>query len=258
LDFLIAEPLITDGFIDHYFESTIGWVFDQFMEVAKEKGSENKLDLADAIKGLLERLARNWKARPFLGDMNDVTIQELRARYQEFLEQIIEFHFAELPSIGSTERDQLKELSLLFMVKDLEHTSSGIVVAGFGTLEVFPALVSYDIEGMVYPRHLRYRPGYNTGTSIKSGANIIPLAQAEMAHSFMSGIDPDLREKIDLIFGDLIKWLTERMVSRLPAGLSQSDISSFSDELLQTAKLLNDEFAEEIETHSREKYVDPV
>ncbi len=79
-----------------------------------------------------------------------------------------------------------------------------------------------------------------------------------MAHSFMSGIDPDLREKIDLIFGDLIKRLTERMVSRLPAGLSQSDISSFSDELLQTAKLLNDEFAEEIETHSREKYVDPV
>jgi hypothetical protein len=70
--------------------------------------------------------------------------------------------------------------------------------------------------------------------------------------------NPDLREKIDLIFGDLIKWLTERMVSRLPAGLSQSDISSFSDELLQTAKLLNDEFAEEIETHSREKYVDPV
>src|SRR5260370_19883934 len=79
-----------------------------------------------------------------------------------------------------------------------------------------------------------------------------------MAHSFMSGMDPDLREKIDLIFGDLIKRLTERMVSRLPAGLSQSDISSFSDELLQTAKLLNDEFAEEIETHSREKYVDPV
>jgi hypothetical protein len=69
--------------------------------------------------------------------------------------------------------------------------------------------------------------------------------------------NPDLREKIDLIFGDLIKWL-KRMVSRLPAGLSQSDISSFSDELLQTAKLLNDEFAEEIETHSREKYVDPV
>jgi len=75
--------------------------------------------------------------------MNDVTIQELRARYQEYLEKVIEIQFVDLPSIGSTERDQLKELSLLFMVKDLEHTSSGIVVAGFGTLELFPALVSF-------------------------------------------------------------------------------------------------------------------
>jgi hypothetical protein len=190
--------------------------------------------------------------------MNDVTIQELRARYQEYLEEVIEFHFADLPSIGSTERDQLKELSLLFMVRDLEHASSGIVVAGFGTLELFPALVSYDIEGMVYPRHLRYRSGYDTETSIKTGARIIPFAQAEMVHSFMTGIDPDLRYKIGWIFRDLMKRLTKRMVSRLPPSLSQNETSSFSNEILQTAKLLNDEFAKELETHSREKYVDPV
>jgi hypothetical protein len=30
------------------------------------------------------------------------------------------------------------------------------LLAGFGTLEVLPALMSDDIEG-VYPRHLRYR-----------------------------------------------------------------------------------------------------
>lgn len=259
LDFLITEPLLTDDFIDDYFRSTVNWMADQFMDAATKESSEKNIDLTDAIKGLLQSLYQNWNARSFLGDMNDGTIQELRARYQAFLEKFIEFQFPDLPSIGSTERDQLKELSLLFMVKDLQHASSGIVVAGFGTNELFPTLVSYDIEGMVYPRHLRYRAGYDTaGTSIETGANIIPFAQAEMVHSFMTGIDPDLRVRIGQIFEELIKRLTERMVSRLPQNLSQDETSSFSNEILQTAKLLNDEFAQELGTHSRERYVDPV
>lgn len=259
LDFLITEPLLTDDFIDDYFRSTVNWMADQFMEVARAESSEKSLDLADSIRGLLRSLYQNWMARPFLGNMNDGTINELRARYHGFLEKFVEFQFLDLPSIGSTERDQLKELALLFMVKDLKHTSSGIVVAGFGTNELFPTLISYDIEGMVYPRHLRCRSVHNTtGTSIETGANIIPFAQAEMVHSFMTGIDPDLENKISRIFRELLERLTKHMASRLPPTLSPDEISSFSNEILQIAKLLNDEFAQELETHSREKYVDPI
>lgn len=41
--------------------------------------------------------------------------------------------------------------------------------------------------------------------SIETGANIIPFAQAEMVHNFMTGIDPDLENKISRIFRELLE-----------------------------------------------------
>jgi hypothetical protein len=58
LEFLTTEPLLTDDFIDDYFRSTVGWMFDQFMDAATEESSEKNLELADAIKGLLQNSSK--------------------------------------------------------------------------------------------------------------------------------------------------------------------------------------------------------
>lgn len=73
---------------------------------------------------------------------------------------------------------------------------TGVVIAGFGELENFPSLVSYDIDGFAGPvmRHSkRIKYSIDTNNNI---AELFPFAQRNECDTFTFGIDPNMENAI--------------------------------------------------------------
>lgn len=66
--------------------------------------------------------------------------------------------------------------------------TSGIVVAGFGHKDTFPALISYEFHCVV-DNKIRYRVKNDDIIDFEMGGIIIPFAQSEVVVEFMEGID---------------------------------------------------------------------
>lgn len=104
--------------------------------------------------------------------------------------------------------------------------TSGVVVSGFGDRDVFPALVSLRIEGIVqgqlkcYPVQTTEELGYNRKSAIYT------FAQTDMVHQFMEGIAskymPYLRESMVSHLRDYSNQLLE--IIQKETGLDTSQL----------------------------------
>lgn len=70
--------------------------------------------------------------------------------------------------------------------------STGLVIAGFGSNEIFPQLLSYEIDGMVFDE-LKYTPLDVVGVDREGvRAAVLPFAQREMVERFLYGLDQNI------------------------------------------------------------------
>ncbi|MBT3361854.1 MAG: hypothetical protein HN403_19690 [Rhodospirillales bacterium] len=119
---------------------------------------------------------------------------------------------------------------------------TGVVFAGFGHEEHFPAVCSYECRGMTDGVVWRTER-QNEKVHEKCGAILIPFAQADVAHTFLSGIDPEFR--------DVIERMMRSSFSDLKRVARNRDVSSAADSILNT-------FFEEFGSYQREKHVVPM
>src|SRR5690606_23813023 len=77
-----------------------------------------------------------------------------------------------------------------------QDASAGIVFAGFGCKQHYPALIAYRCRGVFDNVLLRVRREEKKITSEQTAA-IVPFAQTEMVKTFLLGIDPEIMEAIN-------------------------------------------------------------
>lgn len=95
---------------------------------------------------------------------------------------------------------------------------SGIVIAGFGELEIYPAIVSLEVLG--FRGQLMYRLEKPSIAIEGIEALVLPYAQKEVVQGFLKGIEPSYRSKLlDIFEITLSKLLAEAL------GGSESDVS---------------------------------
>lgn len=121
---------------------------------------------------------------------------------------------------------------------------SGIVIAGFGESDIFPAVVS--IEVLRFNGQLIYRLEKPTIAIQGIGASILPYAQKEVVHGFMEGAEPSYRRKLLDIF--------ESILSRLLADTIEGSDESVSRAIGDALRSLY----QEIRRMEREEYALPV
>ncbi len=121
---------------------------------------------------------------------------------------------------------------------------SGIVIAGFGEREIFPAVVSLEVLG--FNGRLSYRLEKPTIAIQGIGASILPYAQKEVVHGFMEGAEPSYRRKMLDIF--------ESMLSRLLADTIEGSDDRISRGLKDALRSLY----QEIRRMERDEYALPV
>ncbi len=161
--------------------------------------------------------------------------------------------FERLP-LSTAQRNALLMGAAKIFAKDLtdhplrEYT--GLVLAGFGSADVFPCCRAYQIEGMVFDA-LRYREAAHQSYQYTpaKGPRIIPYAQADVVLSFLFGVhegfEEELWEEIDQLFGNDLSEQIEGL-----SDLQQAQINEWRIE--QVAKL-----RDKMKRYQRNVYIDP-
>ena len=181
-------------------ENITNILFARFSEVLKHAMSmarSRKVAIAspDYVEILSSVVNRRIEALASRRDvLTDTQQKAVRETYSDLITRLVNDHFRthENPNLLET----ATELAWLWLFKDVysEH-SSGIVVAGFGAREVFPALKHFDTEGYV-GKAIKISQTTESEITRDMSAAIVPFAQKEMVQAFMSGVDPTFSDNM--------------------------------------------------------------
>ncbi|MCY4411502.1 MAG: hypothetical protein OXC27_13655 [Caldilineaceae bacterium] len=142
--------------------------------------------------------------------------------------------------------------------------STGVVVAGFGTDEVFPVLESYSVEGRIddYLKHRRIEKDC-TRIGGSMSAAVLPFAQREMVDTFMAGVDPVFHLRIKGFVENLDNLYREIQLDMIYdphddfEGSSMHEIEDQRDIVIEIGEQL-EQFLPSLSEHSQSNHIDPV
>ena len=141
--------------------------------------------------------------------------------------------------------------------------SLGIVIAGFGTDDVFPSLESFSVEGKI-GAYLKYRRNDHECVTISfpdNTAGIMPFAQSDMVLTFMTGIDPNYRVVIDRdvekVYTDYPQTLVDNIDHLNKLDVRRKRVYKRTSGRNGTAEN-SVKYKETLLNHRREEYIKPV
>jgi hypothetical protein len=190
--------------------------------------------------------------------------KDLLSKYYKIINEAIDDVFKK-HNPSSALRKQLRRISLGLFSKDTFNVldngrqlinSSGIVVSGYGDEDLFPSVVSYEMEGVISDT-LKYREGSKVNISSSQTAALLPFAQGEMVISFMTGITPNYKETLTEYLRVLFDKYPNELVDKFPR-LKDADKAALLDELKQVGSDWASWFWEKVNEWSKDNHVNPI
>ncbi len=211
---------------------------------------------ADAIKEIFSRVVKKHhqelSKEGYADDMSENEYKIIRNKYKNLFKELRDKIFEEV-HVSAAIAAKLNDIAAYLHVKQVFSTGiSGLVVAGYGESELYPNIVTYEIEGVI-ENQLKYRKKPDKCHSINAGmeCGIIAFAQEDMVATFMKGINPT-------VHGLLNGYLT-RLFNRLPE-LLDKDTSSTEErkKFAEKSDKLLAGFFDELSNHIQEEHTHPV
>jgi hypothetical protein len=144
-----------------------------------------------------EHIARFMKLA-FCDCYFDIQTEDFLSRYDSAFGDAIAECFDEiLPPLDDDDLKLLKRLGTLALQKSYySSVHTGFVFGGFGSKQLFPALKSFQFDGMIFGRQKRIEREIIAIDTNAVRARIVPFAQREMVDRFLFGIDQRHEETI--------------------------------------------------------------
>lgn len=276
--FLIKnEQLFPDNVQDLHVEFSI---YNHFRLIADETNekiqqiSEQGDQIGDSdIRNITSRVIKNhfekWKDAKFSLSVYKGIKDVLRQKYRKTINEIKKIVFEKLPLTRYSSR-HLTEIAIDLLIKfrtdildpNTVLNESGIVIAGFGTDDVFPSLESFSVEGKV-GTYLKYRRNDNECVKISfpnNTAQIMPFAQSDMVLTFMTGIDPNYSVIIDRDIEKVYTDYPQTLVDNIDH-LNELDVEkkeSIKKHLAEMGQREYMKYKETLSNHRRNEYIKPV
>lgn len=130
----------------------------------------------------------------------------------------------------------------------------GLVVAGFGSLEYMPSLVSYELEEMV-SNQVRYRQTEEVTIGEEVDAAVLPFAQQDSVYAFMQGIDKTLLQFMHASTKELFTGAIDLIVKALKE--AESPLADKLDRLKPNIKTLSENLLKKWQEAQRD-YWEPI
>lgn len=138
--------------------------------------------------------------------------------------------------------DMYNELLYYFLVTGGDtSSSSGIVVAGYGSNELFPSVFSFDFfcnldEHLVYSLDQKTKVGPKITEEISTAA-ILPFAQNDVAVTLLNGISPQMSSSLFKILDEC--HLSQSQISDIVNKLSEEQDKQFISPMVSSIATMN-------------------
>lgn len=154
------------------------------------------------------------------------------------------------------------ELGRLAVLKHSNYsaTRTGIVIAGFGSKDIFPSLVSYEVDGIAFGNLRFRRTNFIDIDRDGDRARVLPFAQKEMVERFLYGLDTDIERNIAQFCTRTVSSIRKEILEQIDA--EPEDIEHLAEKARQAEQAflqgLKDSSFEEIRSSSRKAIEDMV
>lgn len=241
-----------------YYELIFDSLIKKVEKRIKETGSIGEAATGEFLKSMVEEHHSSLIKRAFLDGMNKAFEDEVRKKYAPKIKSLREEVFKELPLARSVVT-KLNNIAAMLHSRDIfSQSTSGIVIAGFGTADLYPSVETNEIEGVICGRIKKKRLD-NKCTRILKGTEcaVIPFAQDDMVASFMNGLNPS-------VHGFVISYLNE-VFRRLPELIDRDSMRGDDDEKNKALKQygadiqsLLGNFLNQLSAHTQREHVQPI
>lgn len=188
----MVEYLI-EGISDRYREKIIKMLDEPWDENIKTKEDldRRRESLLNDVIEVYSRILDGRDDALFVGE-GEIDFSESTV---EFLRSLISKRMSIFAN--QDQMESILALSKKALQKDiLSMHLTGIVVAGFGKKELFPTLISFEIDGVVDARLKYIQTNYIDIDREGPKASVIPFAQKEMVERFLYGLDANIQRNI--------------------------------------------------------------
>ncbi|HEY2170757.1 MAG TPA: hypothetical protein VGJ30_14105 [Candidatus Angelobacter sp.] len=246
---LVAKWL---GTLKHRWKETLREEIKKGASVSPRKA---KSIFQDIVEAEIIHL-RNHKT---LGMFSRVKPSSVLRTYRDVIRQAIKNELQSLATGAYVSR--IESTAALVATKEVYFGgSTGVVVAGFGKGELFPAMRCYELDS-VFLGKLRAREdvGRRANVTFDDNSIIHAFAQTEMVGQFMDGIDGDFREFIvNFVNSVLLKGYPDIIARVLKGRLSDREIQSLTKQFVKGGKNLVNALVSDLGSYSRVRHSDPI
>lgn len=220
--------------------------------ILKKDGEIKDSQVTEIFKQVIAEHHATLSKTKFTEGMNKASIEKIKKRYLRIFKEIRNSVFENI-TISPASCSKLYDIAAYIHTKQIFSNSvSGLVIAGYGDGEIYPKILTYDVEGVIEGR-LKYRKNEDKSDSIDSGneCRIVAFAQDDMVTTFMNGVNPSVVNLLEGYLGRVFDRLPELLDSN---ALNAKAKKKFKD---QADKLLSG-FFQQLSTHIRDNHSHPV
>jgi hypothetical protein len=240
------------------------YAFQKFSRVRRDivEGVERKIEAsgpvsdADARRIVDEVIAQRsefWRDRPRRAKLPRNVRRRTREQYGNQIVAARDKVFEQL-KLNAKLRERLLQITLDSWYKEPLGGDTGVVFAGFGDDDMFPALVSYQIDGVLL-NHPVFWKEREASLDQQHAAVIVPFAQDDMIRLFVEGVTPVYEEFVESYFEEIISGLSSMVGEELPTGPSAASVRA---RLENDRDVLVGSLARKLAEERRNLYVDPM
>ena len=204
---------------------------------------------------------RAWRDAEYLASAGPGLVEQTREKHGAYIRKSIDDVFGSMPA-SAAQTEKIVTICCLTSAKLPQWAQpphhSGVVFAGFGSKEVFPALRSFVTGGM-YENVLHYRPdeANSGGIDFTTSARMVPLAQRDVVDLFVTGMDPRLGEFIDGIIHQLCFGIPRQVVDG-QSRLSTARRAQIKKQWNAKSEILVEKLRDKILAYRKKVFAQPV
>lgn len=250
-----------EGFIYRYFWFIEGEITENVEKVIKEKGAIDEPTIREITSRIVKKHRTQWKEAELALSVPEDFSRDFRQKYRKLISKAKKEVFEQLPLTQHSSR-QLTEIAISLFVKFPngwpDPDISGVVIAGFGTEDVFPVLESFSV-GHKIDNYLQYKKIEEKCAQLTfpTNAAIRSFAQSEMVLTFMTGVDPDYQNIIDGYMGRICSAYPQVLVDNIDC-LNKTEKEDLKNRLTEIGRTEFNEYRQKLSNYRQENYISPV
>ncbi|MBP8972565.1 MAG: hypothetical protein KBH93_01705 [Anaerolineae bacterium] len=245
-----------------YFRHIIWSIRREIEEQLKQLFSRQPQVVDSEIRGkihsVIEKNYQDWDQAPPLAHIPEGYNSHLRERYESAIVDQIEEVFEKLP-ISPELVSRLIDICIMLATKDKFPTSyCGVVFAGFGDKDIFPAVASCVLEAVIGDR-LKFKriEEQSLHITFDNDAAVIPFAQSEVVATFIEGIDPFYRQALVDYLQQVFEQFPETLLDEMPQ-IDDREKTELRERLKQVSLQNVETFLERLKQYGTERHVQPI